>query len=154
MKLFVKVIAISEEDGLKATREELIEIPAKVQRLNEVVMGQEPSALLEGFATSALVAALGTVQVGGQSRASDVFSGLGSGGPIGGHAPAQTPDGQPAPKDPLSEALGLDIIEAMDQREQYGHGPAYPRGAAPPRPAASQGTPGWGPIGFGPDRRR
>lgn len=162
MKLFVKVIAISEENGLKATREELVEIPVKVQRLNEVVMGKDPAALLDGFATSAMVAALQTVQVGGQNRAADILTGVGS-GPIGGHTPppAPGPDGAPAqaaPKDPLAEALGLDIIEAMDQREQRTHGPAYPRGyQAPPQPAQPAPRVGglqWGPIGYGPDRTR
>jgi hypothetical protein len=144
VKLYVKVIAISEEHGLKSTREELVEIPVKVQRLNEVVMGNEPASLLEGFATSALIAALGTVQIGGQNPAQDIITGAG-GAPIGGRqeepyrepgAPAPGPGARQGGGDPLAKALGLDIIEAMDARERH----ARPTGP--------------GPIGFGNTRGR
>lgn len=142
MKLYVKVIAFSEEHGIKSTREELVEIPVKVQRLNEVVMGSEPDVLLEGFATSALVAALGTVQIGGQSPAQDIITGT-SGAPIGGRREESAPThgGRPGPGasgggDPLAKALGLDIIEAMDAKERH------------VRPV------GPGPIGFGTNRGR
>jgi hypothetical protein len=134
MKLYVKVIAYSEEEGIKSTREEVVEIPTKVLKLNEAVMGKgNPGDILEGFATSALVAALGTVRIGGPSKAQEIISGTGT-GPIGGRGPVNE-DGQSS--DPLAAALGLDIIEAMDQKE----GPAR-RQAGP------------GPIGFGPHRSR
>ncbi len=134
MKLYVKVIAFSEEEGIKSTREEVVEIPTKVLKLNEAVMGKEdPGAILEGFATSALVAALGTVRIGGPSKAQEIISGTGT-GPIGGRGPVSE-DGKTS--DPLAAALGLDIIEAMDQKEG---------------PARRQSGPG--PIGFGPHRSR
>lgn len=137
MKLYVKVIAYSEEDGIKTTREEVVEIPTKVLRLNEAVMGKgDPSAILEGFATSALVAALGTVRIGGPSRAQEIMTGNG-GGPIGGRGPVVNEDGKAA--DPLAAALGLDIIEAMNQKDA---------------PAQRQAPAGPGPIGFGPHRGR
>lgn len=137
MKLYVKVIAYSEEDGIKSTREEVVEIPTKVLKLNEAIMGKgDTGGILEGFATSALVAALGTVRIGGPSKAQEIISGTG-GGPIGGRGPVVNEEGKAT--DPLAAALGLDIIEAMDQKEA---------------PVRRQAPAGPGPIGFGPHRGR
>lgn len=147
MKLYVKVIAVSEEDGLKSTREDLVEIPQKLIRLNEALMGKDPEATLQGFAVSALAAALQTVQVGAQNQGagSAIFGATGH-GPIGGpvsqpqhHAEGSQHGAPPAaPRiDALGAAMGLDIIEAMDRRE-----------------ARQAPQPGPGPIGFGKDRHR
>jgi len=137
MKLYIKVIAYSEENGVKVTREENIEIPAKVLKLNEAIMGKGNVAeILEGFATSALVAASGTVRIGGPSKAQDILSGTG-GGPIGSRNVGPVTEGKPnGGGDPLAAALGLDIIEAMDRRE------------------GNKRDVGPGPIGFGPHRGR
>jgi len=153
MKLYVKVIAFSEEDGIKVTKEEVVEIPAKVQRLNEAVMGKDPHELLEGFAVSAFIAALGTVTIGAGSKAQEIVMGN-TGGPIGGRGPVVNESGKPS--DPLAAALGLDIIEAMDAKGGGGGGggPAFPRGETRQRGAEPALPVGPGPIGFGPHRGR
>lgn len=158
MKLLVKIVAISEEHGLKATREEVVEISPKVRKLTEAVMGDDAVELLNSFATTAAIAALQTVQMGGMQSRMEAQSN--ASGPIGGRPQVQE-DGRPAPPrvDPLSKALGLDagleIIEAMDAKER-GHAPPM-RGGGHVRGGGGGGgglplSPG--PVGFGPDRNR
>lgn len=138
MKLAIKVIAFSEEHGLKSTKAEIVEIPVKVVRLNEVIMGSDIEGILDGFAVSALVAALQTVQAGAQrGPAAGVLGGDTGGAPIGGSGRQPVEEGGGGRKhEPLATALGLDLIEAMDAKD------------ARTRPA-----PGPGPIGFGPHRQ-
>ncbi len=152
MKLYVKIIAFSEQDGVKSTHEECIEVSQKVLRLNEAVMGSQPEDLVNAIATSALIAALQSVQMGGmQSRMEAQQT-----GPIGGRATVSEDGHTQRPKStPLESALGLDaglaMIEAMDQKErsrapQHGHGGGRGGGGQLPQSP--------GPIGFGPDRGR
>lgn len=159
MKLYVKVVAYDEEAGLKSTKEEIIEVPAKVRKLTEAVMGDDPEELLKAFATSAYIAAVGTIQIGGGGapggKIVEAITG-GSRGPIGASRGADPQTGQPK-RDPLADMLGLDIIEHMEQK-RGGPGPAFPRGEGgggyERRPAAPMSASGPGPIGFGPDRNR
>lgn len=154
MKLYVKVIAFSEEDGVKATREEVVEISPKVEKLTEAVMGDDPEDLVNSFATSALIAALQTVQmssVRSQMESNQMYS-----GPIGGRPEPNAPPGAPPKVDPLAKALGLDvglqIIEAMDRKEHDARAHEHAmRGGGRHQPAPASGP---GPIGFGPHRGR
>jgi hypothetical protein len=139
VKLYVKVIAFSEEDGIKSTREEIVEVSGKTLKLNEAIMGSDPEEIVSSIATSALIAALQSVQA---TSVQAQMESVQSSGPIGGRRNPQAPNAPPK-VDPLSKALeldrGLEIIEAMDRKEfaSQAHAPRGP-----------------GPIGFGSHRGR
>ncbi len=154
MKLYVKVIAFSEEDGVKATREEIVEISSKVLRLTEAVMGSDAEELVNALSTSALIAALQTVQIGGAQSRMEASQGS---GPIGGGRRPTNEGGARQQSSPLEAALGLDvglqIIESMDAKDRNARAHAQEM-----RGGGRQGGGGLphspGPLGFGPDRGR
>jgi hypothetical protein len=135
VKLYVKVIAFSEEDGLKSTKEQLIEIPAKARKMVEAVFGNDPSELLNSFATLALVAALGSADsnVQAQQAVAESVNPRTVGQP--------TTAGTPPKPDIFGLNDGLRIMEAMEQKERAVRAHA-PQARGP------------GPIGFGHDRGR
>lgn len=145
MKVLIHVCAIDEERGVKATREDTIDVPGKILKLHEMIGGGDEDAVLRRIGDTVFAAAMrelqsGRVDMGKALTAAD-------GGRIGGRGGKQpvAEDAQ-APRQAsaqgLAATLGLDLIQAAARKDRT-------RPAAPGRPSpAPRRDEGPGPVGF------
>ena len=106
MKVMIQVIAIDEDNRLKASEQKTIDVPASFLRLNEALFGSGSKETVRAIRDTVMAAAMQSVQDSKSSRASGVVGSLkGDGsGKIGQDAA-------------LYEMLGGDIVENIVARE-------------------------------------
>jgi len=144
MKVLIHVCAMDEENGIKATRESVIDVPGKVVKLHEMVGGGDEAAVLRRIGDTVFAAAMRELQAG-RVDVNKALTAAG-GGRIGGRsgsAQAVTETSEAAPARPamdLAATLGLDLIQAQNRKER-------PR-PAPGRTMTPQRGGGPGPVGF------
>ena len=104
VKLYVKVIAYDEDAGFKATREGTVDVPRGIIAMQQKILGEDTEEMLGSISTSALASAIQSVS------SSNAVSGPlpGSTGPVIGGGSG---------RDPLAEALNLDLIDHMSGQE-------------------------------------
>jgi hypothetical protein len=146
MRVLIHVCAMDEENGIKATREDVIDVPGKVVKLHEMIGGGDEHAVLRRIGDSVFAAAMRELQAG-RVDVNKALTAAG-GGRIGGRDPAQavaeaTGEAPARPAVDLAATLGLDLIQAQVRKER-----AQP--TAPGRPVAppQQRAAGPGPVGF------
>lgn len=124
MKVYIKVVAYDESQGLKATRDGTVEVPRSTVKLHEAMFGGDPADMLRVIGDSVYASAVGSVQMpeSGSSTRSALAEAK-TGAPVGaGHGAGK--------QDPLAAMLGLDLIDEMDRKESSRHGGG--RGGTPP----------------------
>jgi len=148
----ITVVTIDRERGVKATRQESVEVSGKTMKLYELLGGNEDD-VLRRVGDTVFASALREVKA---SRV-DLGSALTSagGGRIGGRGgarpaePEEVSESAPTPTrnqvaPDLGSMLGLDIIRNQVSRERGSVAPATRPGA--PMPQRRQSGPG--PVGF------
>lgn len=107
MDLYVKIVALDEQNGVKKTIEKTVPVPPGVIKMVEMFHGGDAGERVTQVATSAAIAALQTIDVGRKNEKKAMEEVVSKGGMVGG------PKGAPA-TDPMMKALGLDMIESMN----------------------------------------
>lgn len=125
MRVLVHVCAMDEERGVKATREEVVDVPGKVIKLYEVLGGDE-DAVLRQIGDTVMAAAMRELQAGRVDLGQALVDA--GGGRIGGRGGAVQPVVEaasatraapaPAGADKLSSMLGLDLIKHQVSKER------------------------------------
>lgn len=108
MDLYIKIVALDEQNGVKKTVEKTVPVPPGVLKMVEMFHGGDPGERVTQVATSAAVAALQTIDVGRKNEKKVMEEVVSKGGMIGG------PKDAPASQNPTLAALGLDMIESMN----------------------------------------
>ena len=153
MEVYIEVIAMDRETGLKKTIKETVTVPKAVLQVHGMFVEEgNPGALVTAIAQSVYGGARKELDAGRKNQRTAMNAMVErSGGRIGGHqpspqqaAPAAPGHASPPPKmDPLAESLGLDIIQRSAQRE--GHVRTHvPAPAAPPPTQMGPGPAGGG----------
>lgn len=140
MQVQIQIVAMDHENGVKKTMSATIDVPKAVLALHEMVSGGDPSERVTVVATSVFLGAKRELDASRRNRGTALLERANSGAPVGGARGGKT--------DPLGDALGLDLIDAMAAKERGGgaqHAPAR-------TPMAHGPQDGPGPIGF-PARR-
>ena len=115
MDLYVKIVALDEQNGVKKTIEKTVPVPPGVLKMVEMFHGGDPVERVTQVATSAAIAALQTIDAGRKNEKKAMEEVVSKGGMVGG------PKGAPA--DPMMRALGLDMIESMNSGQRAASGP-------------------------------
>lgn len=126
MKVQIHIVALDEENGLKKTLEQEIEIPREALRITEMLHGSDPSIRVTQIATDAMLGAQKPFDMRRQSQKQRMQEVVEAGGKIGGPNGGVREDGS---VDPMAKALGLDMVRDIGRQERARSG--APRAPVP-----------------------
>lgn len=142
MEVYIEVVAMDHENGVKKTLSKTIEVPGAVLGLHEMFTGNDTHKLVTAIAQACFMGATKELEAGRRNKSVMLNEQIERGAKIGGSSPSAGGGGEGAARDPLSEALGLDLIRRMGGQQQA---------AAAHRPVARATVApqdGPGPVGF------
>lgn len=143
MQVYIEVIAMDHENGVKKTVKETVEVPKAVLAVHRMFAeGADAGKLVTAIAQSVYMGARKELDAGRKNQRTAMNAMVERGGKIGGNQPRQAPvqaapgaPEPPAPMDPLAESLGLDVIQKMARKEGRAPAPVPVQQPAPQAPS-------------------
>ena len=129
VEVFIKIIAMDHKAGIKKTETRTVEVPQAVLRITEMFSKKGSAALVTTIAKSVMLGALKELDASRKNTRVALDEVVSRTGRVGGSSAT-------GKVDPLGEALGLDVIQAMNGggARRAPQAPQAPQPGMPPQP--------------------